>query len=304
MADLVERNLELASAGPRIAPSVAERETHEEPVQVAAALPPTRPAASVEAASTAADDTTDTEEGQEAAPAPLPAPVAVEKPRLQVVAVASLGPMQLVPAPVAAPAARPRPAVVSGAPRGAAITADQTASIGVKPERKRIIVDGSTGMQPAASAYAATTTPTTLHWIAGPAPAAGRAATSKPLDTRLAKLAAPIPPTAQTLRAATAGRSVVARAEPAPAPAPAATRSGWVIQIGATDDAGKANELLSRARLQDRIGLAAATAFTEKVQRGEATLYRARFAGLEPDQAEAACKSLKRSGFDCFATKN
>ena len=61
-------------------------------------------------------------------------------------------------------------------------------------------------------------------------------------------------------------------------------------------------DTLEAARLGNN--LTKATAFTEKVQRGEATLYRARFAGLEPNQAEAACKSLKRSGFDCFATRN
>jgi D-alanyl-D-alanine carboxypeptidase len=50
--------------------------------------------------------------------------------------------------------------------------------------------------------------------------------------------------------------------------------------------------------------LSTAQPFTEKVQKGAETLYRARFAGLAEDEAEAACKSLKRSGFACFATKN
>jgi D-alanyl-D-alanine carboxypeptidase len=40
------------------------------------------------------------------------------------------------------------------------------------------------------------------------------------------------------------------------------------------------------------------------VQKGSETLYRARFAGLEADSAELACKALKRSGFSCFAMKN
>lgn len=77
---------------------------------------------------------------------------------------------------------------------------------------------------------------------------------------------------------------------------------GWMIQVGATDDADKAHELLSRARAR---GVpATAKAFTEKVHNGKETLWRARFAGLEEKSAEAACKSLKRSGFSCFATKN
>ncbi|MGH6794490.1 MAG: SPOR domain-containing protein [Methylocella sp.] len=84
---------------------------------------------------------------------------------------------------------------------------------------------------------------------------------------------------------------------------PAAARSGWMIQIGATADISKAAELLARAKLEGRNTLTAAQAFTEKVQKGSETLYRARFAGLEADSAELACKTLKRSGFSCFATK-
>ncbi len=44
-----------------------------------------------------------------------------------------------------------------------------------------------------------------------------------------------------------------------------------MIQIGATDDQGKAQELLNRARAQTR-ALASAQPFTEKVQRGSETL--------------------------------
>ncbi|KAF0125247.1 MAG: serine-type D-Ala-D-Ala carboxypeptidase, partial [Methylocystaceae bacterium] len=81
-------------------------------------------------------------------------------------------------------------------------------------------------------------------------------------------------------------------------------RPGWMIQIGATDDQDKANQLLVRARSQLQGFPATAKAFTEKVQRGSETLYRARFAGLEEDTAQSACKALKRSGFSCFTTKN
>ena len=76
-----------------------------------------------------------------------------------------------------------------------------------------------------------------------------------------------------------------------------------MIQISATDDQGKAQELLARARSQTR-SLASAQPFTEKVQRGRDTLWRARFAGLNEDEAESACKALKRSGFACFTTRN
>ena len=77
-----------------------------------------------------------------------------------------------------------------------------------------------------------------------------------------------------------------------------------MIQLGATDDAGKATELLTRARSAGHAVPPGAKAFTEKVRKGNETLYRARFAGLEEQSAESACKTLKRSGFSCFATKN
>ncbi|MFY9627505.1 MAG: D-alanyl-D-alanine carboxypeptidase [Methylocystis sp.] len=82
------------------------------------------------------------------------------------------------------------------------------------------------------------------------------------------------------------------------------SHTGWMIQLGATDDATKASELLNRARTQGHALPASAKGFTEKVQKGHETLYRARFAGLEEQSAESACKTLKRSGFSCFATKN
>jgi D-alanyl-D-alanine carboxypeptidase len=91
----------------------------------------------------------------------------------------------------------------------------------------------------------------------------------------------------------------VAKAEPA-----RPTKPGWMIQIGAAEDPDKANALLSRAKSQLQGFPPSARAFTEKVQKGNETLYRARFAGLEEQSAQSACKALKKSGFACFTTKN
>ena len=91
---------------------------------------------------------------------------------------------------------------------------------------------------------------------------------------------------------------VAAKAEPA-----RPSVSGTMIQIGASDEMGKANDLLAKARTKAPT-LSGATSFTEKVKTGSGTLYRARFAGLTDTKAEAACKSLKKSGFSCFTTKN
>jgi len=81
-------------------------------------------------------------------------------------------------------------------------------------------------------------------------------------------------------------------------------RSGWMIQIAAAESNEKANILLNKAKIELQGLSPQAKAFTEKVQKGNETLYRARFAGLEQHSAEAACKVLKRSGLGCFVTKN
>jgi D-alanyl-D-alanine carboxypeptidase len=82
------------------------------------------------------------------------------------------------------------------------------------------------------------------------------------------------------------------------------TRSGWVIQVGAYPAESEAHQRLAMVKNKASRLLASASPFTEPVQRGETTLYRARFAGLEREQAEAACKFLKRNDVDCLAIKN
>ena len=77
--------------------------------------------------------------------------------------------------------------------------------------------------------------------------------------------------------------------------------NGWVIQIGATDDQSKAKTLLQRAIAQNRAMLASAKPLTEKFTKGEDTFYRARFAMNDSSKADAACKSLKKTGFSCIA---
>jgi D-alanyl-D-alanine carboxypeptidase len=190
-------------------------------------------------------------------------------------------PMQLTP-PVAMPAERPRPAYVSGAPKPAPVE-DRPLTTATIKAGKRVVLDGSTR---AVTASAATATPSQMRWIAGKQPT-GAARTA-------AVVAKAEPP-----RAAAKTESVKTN-EAAGRPA----NHGWMIQIGATDDAGKANELLARAKSNGHSALASARPFTEKVQKGSETLYRARFAGLQADSAEAACKTLKRSGMSCFATRN
>jgi D-alanyl-D-alanine carboxypeptidase len=178
------------------------------------------------------------------------------------------------------PAEKPRPAFVSGAPKPepAAPRAAQGENAG-----KQAIFDGSTARsRQGQSGGPSTATPSGVRAATGPSAAHPHAD----------KIAAAIEesPYGSLVR--------IANGRPVPA------RSGWMIQIGATPDASKAAELLARAKSESHNTLTTAQAFTEKVQKGSETLYRARFTGFEADSAERACKTLIRSGFSCFATKN
>ena len=81
-------------------------------------------------------------------------------------------------------------------------------------------------------------------------------------------------------------------------------RGGWLIQIGAFDDEDQAKQHLTAAQVKVRTALASADPFTERVQKGDKALYRARFAGFDKTTAETACKALKRSDFECMALKD
>lgn len=92
--------------------------------------------------------------------------------------------------------------------------------------------------------------------------------------------------------------------KPEPSAAQIRARGGWVIQIGAFEAEDEAKQHLSEARLKIPRILASADPFTERVQKGDKALYRARFAGFDKAMAEAACKELKRSDIACMTVKN
>jgi D-alanyl-D-alanine carboxypeptidase len=83
-----------------------------------------------------------------------------------------------------------------------------------------------------------------------------------------------------------------------------AHRPGWIIQVGAFDKEDEAKQRLSVAQARARSLLPEAGGFTERVVKGDKTLYRARFAGLDKGQAEAACQTLKKNEIACMALKN
>jgi len=86
---------------------------------------------------------------------------------------------------------------------------------------------------------------------------------------------------------------------------PVAAHTGWIIQVGALESESEARQRLQIARDQARGMLSKADPFTEPVvAKGERKLFRARFAGLDSDQAEAVCRTLKRSDISCFTVRN
>ena len=84
-----------------------------------------------------------------------------------------------------------------------------------------------------------------------------------------------------------------------------AVHTGWIIQVGALESESEARQRIEVARDQARGLLSKADSFTEPVvAKGDRKLYRARFAGLDSDQAEAVCRTLKRSEISCFTVRN
>jgi len=92
--------------------------------------------------------------------------------------------------------------------------------------------------------------------------------------------------------------------EQTPKPTPKPTRNGWMIQVGAYQDEAEAKQKLSIVKSKASHLLASADPFTEAVQKDGSTYYRARFAGFDKEQAEAACKYLKRSDIECLTIRN
>ncbi|MBS0245865.1 MAG: SPOR domain-containing protein [Proteobacteria bacterium] len=115
-----------------------------------------------------------------------------------------------------------------------------------------------------------------------------------------------LPAKAEGTKVASNAASVpVTGSAPEPAPAQATkARSGWMIQVGAFPEEKAAKERLSTAQTKAKRQLGEAAPFTEKVAKGDRSLYRARFAGLDKPQAEAACKHLKQSEIPCMLIRN
>ncbi|WP_027518434.1 D-alanyl-D-alanine carboxypeptidase [Bradyrhizobium sp. WSM1417] len=86
---------------------------------------------------------------------------------------------------------------------------------------------------------------------------------------------------------------------------PVVTHSGWIVQVGALESENEAQQRIDAARSSARGLLSKADPFTEPVvAKDNRKLFRARFAGLDRDQAEAVCRTLKRADISCMTVRN
>jgi len=117
---------------------------------------------------------------------------------------------------------------------------------------------------------------------------------------------------AATAAAPAPANAKLASADPTPQPIqmsattkPVVTHSGWIVQVGALESENEAQQRIDAARSSARGLLSKADPFTEPVvAKDNRKLYRARFAGLERDQAEAVCRALKRADISCITVRN
>jgi D-alanyl-D-alanine carboxypeptidase len=137
-----------------------------------------------------------------------------------------------------------------------------------------------------------------------PSPAPAAAATPDPTAPSAAKEPEPATAASAAKPEPAAPARTASAAKPAAPAAKPQHRSGWMIQVGAYPAEQAAKERLSNVQNKASKVLTGAEAFTEPVEKSGTTLYRARFAGLDKDKAEAACKYLKKNDVDCVTVKN
>ena len=219
---------------------------------------------------------------------------------------ASLAPMPaLVPVAAAAPAAAPQPSAVAPAVPAQAGTR-------TSPPTTRTDIAAAAPNVDLKVAQAAPSVPTPLASEPAPlksveaAPAQIQAVQMQPAQMQPAQMQPAQMQSAQIEPASIETHTAAANVQAVPAytAPPAHAHSGWLIQIGAFDDEAEAKQHLTAAQSKVHVALAAKDPFTERVQKGDKALYRARFAGFDKSTAEAACRALKRSDFECMALKD
>ncbi len=78
----------------------------------------------------------------------------------------------------------------------------------------------------------------------------------------------------------------------------------FIVQIGAYSSQNEARDRLSEVSRSAAGLLDGYQPRTERAERGNKSIYRARFAGFDSTSASSTCKALRRRGIDCFATRS
>jgi len=324
MRNLLAENLEKA-ATTRTAAAITEKNVTDGNSDVAQAETASRPSATVQASSNAAAAA----EPAMAAMAPTPRPAA--KASLMAAAAAALPP----PPARVEPQAKPEPApLTSGVIQTQPISAIPGSAEPMKPVRVKTVQVKAGQMKLASAEPSQPAPPVTSAIPARPEVAetssavVASAAVAKTDVVRAETARNEMPPQpanfgtgngilgvlpASSVPAASRPQAVAAidfapRAEPQNAAgksAAAGAHTGWIIQVGALDSESEARQRIDLARNQSRGLLNKADPFTEPVvAKDNRKLFRARFAGLERDQAEAVCRTLKRADISCITVRN
>ncbi len=314
MRNLLAENLEKA-AGKRTVAAITERSPSEANADVAEDQAQSRPTQMVQVQGAMQMASAAPEEA-----APMRAASSVTKPSVIANATAALPPAQ--PKPEPAP-------LTSGVIQTQAISAIPGSSEPMKPVRVKTVQVRAGQMKLASADSAHPATPVTNAIpparSAVPETSGSLVAKAEANKTEMNRVEMPPQPANHgtgrgvlgVLPASSAPTAqAMASADPSPRPQPqaiqqngaikpAAVRSGWIIQVGALETEGEARQRLEAARDQARGMLGKADPFTEPVvAKGERKLFRARFAGLDRDQAEAVCRTLKRSDISCITIRN
>jgi D-alanyl-D-alanine carboxypeptidase len=326
MRELIGDKIAQASTK-RTAPAIAEGEPADRSVETRLAQAEAKPEAKKPAKPTAKAKPKPEPKPEPQAEADEETAESQDEPKFAVASISST-PAQLASAPAQSASAQPVSAPAQNPPAAAPKTTEQSAAkrtehpAAAKRVEQPAIAAGSTDpIRPvlvktlAVKAGGQTASVAALQAYKG--------ASSAPVETAPSPVppatAATAEPASEPLPVAAAPGSVpvrVAQAENVAAPIPpstpvpaaqaakAQTRSGWIIQVGAYHVEQEAKERLSAVQTKAAKVLTGADPFTEVFDKGGTTYYRARFAGLDRDKAEAACKYLKRNDVECVAIKN
>jgi D-alanyl-D-alanine carboxypeptidase len=313
MRNLLAENLEKA-AGKRTVAAITERNPADANTDVADAETASRPAQTVQAQAAS--------EAPEPAAAPLPRSQAA---RSSIFAAAA--------AAVPPPQAKPEPApFTNGVIQAQSIAAIPGSSEPMKPVKVKTVQIKAGQVKLAAAGAAQPVTPVTSATPARPevpetsSAIMAKAESNKAEPNKLDVARTEMPPQPANHGTGNGVLGVLPASSASPSSAsqamayadanshgqpqsvqqkPVAVHTGWIIQVGALESESEARQRLEVARDQAHGMLSKADPFTEPVvAKGERKLFRARFAGLDSDQAEAVCRTLKRSDISCFTVRN